>query len=92
MSIENFDFKNYLKKLEFEGIDKFCSNEELQNCLLTVSNYEDEENLSRSDNKSRQESRREIQSVSSSETEELRKLNLNNLKIKNLLKGGYLAK
>ena len=63
MSMDNIDFKHYLKKLDLEDIEKVLSNEDLQNCLQTISNIEDDDILSKSGNKSKAE----FQSISSSD-------------------------
>ena len=85
MSMDNIDFKHYLKKLDLEDIEKVLSNEDLQNCLQTISNIEDDDILSKSGNKSKAE----FQSISSSDIVDVKKLNLSNLKIKSLLKEYY---
>ena len=79
--IENFDLKHYLKKLDLEDIENVLSQEDLQNCIQTISAMDDEENLSKAEIKSKAE----LQSVSSSEISEVKKLNLSNLKIKSIL-------
>ena len=83
--MDNIDFKHYLKKLDLEDIEKVLSNEDLQNCLQTISNIEDDDILSKSGNKSKAE----FQSISSSDIVDVKKLNLSNLKIKSLLKEYY---
>jgi len=64
MSIDNIDFKHYLKKLDLEDVENILSNEDLQNCIQTI----------------------RLQSVSSSDIVDVKKLNLSNLKIKSIMK------
>ena len=83
MSIETYDLKNYLKKLELEDLEGVLSNEDLQNCIMTVSAMDDEETLSKGEAKSKLD----MQSVSSSELGEVKKLTFSNLNVKSLLSG-----
>ena len=82
MSIDNIDFKNYLKKLDLEDVENILSQEDLQNCIQTISAMEDDENYSKGEIKSKAE----LQSVSSSDIVDVKKLNLSNLKIKSMMK------
>jgi len=61
---QHIDFKSYLKKLDIVDIEKYISQEDIQNCIQTISYIEDEEvsQLSKSDYKLRGE----LISVSSS--------------------------
>lgn len=82
MSIDNIDFKHYLKKLDLEDVENILSQEDLQNCIQTISAMEDDENYSKGEIKSKAE----LQSVSSSDIVDVKKLNLSNLKIKSMMK------
>jgi hypothetical protein len=82
MSIDNIDFKHYLKKLDLEDVENILSNEDLQNCIQTISAMEDDDNSSKAEIKSKAE----LQSVSSSDIIDVKKLNLSNLKIKSIMK------
>jgi hypothetical protein len=82
MSIDNIDFKHYLKKLDLEDVENILSNEDLQNCIQTISAMEDDDNSSKAEIKSKAE----LQSVSSSDIVDVKKLNLSNLKIKSIMK------
>lgn len=89
MSIESLDYKNYLRKLDLDELEGVLSNEELQNCLMTVSAMDDEDSISKVDIVSagkQDRSKLDLQSVSSVDVVDVKKPKISNLKIQNLLK------